>query len=157
MFAGLAALVLGLAAHPAQAQPLNQNKVINSGNGAFNNITIRNRAPGFYGPQFPVGYPGAYNPSAYAPQLPVGYPGAYNPSLYSPPQAYPVPGVGGFNFNHVLNSANGQGNNIAIGNGGFSYTYPGGSYGGVTVGGVNVNVITNSGNGVGNTIGIGNH
>ena len=141
ILAGLAALALGLAAHqPAQAQPLNRNRVMNSGNGAFNTIAIRNRAPGFYGAQ-----------------LPVGFPGAYNPSLYSPPPAYPVPGVGGFNFNHVLNSANGQGNNIAIGNGGFSYTYPGGTYGGVTVGGVNVNVITNSGNGVGNSIGIGNH
>lgn len=142
MLAGLAALVLGLALHPsAQAQPFNRNKVINSGNGAFNQIAIQNRAfGGGYGPQFPGGYAGGYQPS-----------------FGGLPQSFPMPAAASMNFNHILNSGNGQGNTIAIQNGAFNYSYPGGYYGGVAVGGVNVNVITNSGNGVGNTIGIVNH
>lgn len=138
LLAGLCALALGLGVTvPAQAQHFNINKIINSGNGAYNTIAVHNGghhgAPGFY--------PGAgYGPVGYAP-VPMGVPG------YG----------GGYNRNIIANSGNGQGNTIAIQNGGgYSYGMPGGCYGGVTVGGVNINVITNSGNGIGNTIAVGN-
>jgi hypothetical protein len=156
LLAGVAVLTLGLGgASTVHAQPIIKNKVINSANGAGNNVVISNGGGGFYGggPAF-GGYPAGYGGSG---GYPSGYGnGGYGPSMYyQPSYGYPGGYGGGYNLNKIYNSANGQGNSIAIQNGGnYGYYWPGGNYGGINVGGVNVNVITNSGNGVGNSIGI---
>jgi len=146
----------------------NRNIVNNSGNGAYNNIDIRNR------PQFQP-FPGAgggynYNrvqdsgngignniqirnggqggfgqggfPGGFGQGgFPGGYgQGGFNPGYFPGGQ---IPGFGGVNVNVITNSGNGIGNNINLGNRG-------------NPGGVNINVITNSGNGAYNNIGVRN-
>src|SRR5690349_16887291 len=147
--ASLSALVMGLVlGWPAQAQFFHRNRIINSGNGAYNTIAVQNHsfggspycspiygaAPvgGGYGYGAPVGY-GGYN--GYG--SPVGYGGygGYGAAPMPYPQQLGFPGGGGVNKNIISNSANGQGNAINIQNGGgFSYNYPGSWYGGTYVG-----------------------
>ncbi len=156
MIAAGALFALAASSSTASAQ-WNSNRIVNSGNGAYNTINAQNYGGGGFG--FPGGF-GGYNSnhiinsgngvgnSINAQNFGgggFGFPGGgfgYPGGGFGQPGGFG--GFGGYNSNRIINSGNGIGNTINAQNFGGGW------------GGVNRNVIVGSGNGFGNVINAGN-